>query len=61
MFLDNVEKYLLKTGMKAAQFEKACGLGNGSVKAWREGKTPTLSTLNKIADATGVAAWKWVR
>lgn len=61
MFIKNLDTYLNKKGMNDAQFERLCGLGKATVLSWRRGKSPTIKTLERIADATGVAAWKWVR
>lgn len=61
MFLSNVEKYIKEMGIKPAEFERMCGLGNGTVRSWRNGNAPTLSTVERIAQATGVPVTEWVQ
>lgn len=57
----NVEKYCQKYGMSISAFEKKCNIGNGVVGRWRDGEyAPSLKTLNKISDATGISISEWI-
>lgn len=59
--LTNVETYCKKHGTNIKQFEKKCGLGNGTVRGWRLGQMPTLRTLAKIERSTGISASTWLK
>lgn len=61
-FYNAVEEYREKNGLTIAEFERRCGLKHGTVRKWRvRGGDPRLSTLRKIADATGVSVITWIK
>lgn len=61
MITDKIETYCEHAGITVCKFEKLCGLGNGSVGKWRKkGSMPTLPTLFKIENATGIPVHMWI-
>lgn len=43
-------------------FEKKCNIGNGTVGKWKDDNSlPALTTIQKIADATGIPIEKWIK
>lgn len=62
MFYEKVCDYCSKNGISIHEFEKKCGLGNGTVGGWKNGEnTPKIETLKKIAKATGIPIENWVK
>jgi len=62
MVYDKIVAYCKKNNMSIAAFEKYCGLANGVVGKWENDKLkPSLSSLEKIADATGVPIGTWLK
>lgn len=61
MIIDRIDDYCREHGLSARGFELLCGLSNGQVWTWRKkGISPTLTTLRKIEDATGVPVSDWI-
>ena len=55
--------YCHDNDLSISAFEKKCGIGNGVVGRWnpeRENSKPNLSTLTKIALATGIDIPTWL-
>lgn len=62
MIFQNVERYCKKNGISISTFEKKCGLGNGTVGRWKNNESyPTVSSIEKIALATGISADNWIK
>ena len=60
MFYERVAKYCKDKGISIREFEKKCGIGNGTVGRWKnDNSKPTVQTLIKIAKATGVPIERW--
>lgn len=48
--------------MPISVFEKMCSIGNGTCGRWKDSmSSPTLTTIQKIAEATKISIEKWVR
>lgn len=61
MIYNNIIEYCERNEMNIYNFEKLCKLSNGTVSKWKDGETqPTLRTLNKIVNNTGIALKKWL-
>ena len=60
MLAEKIEKYCEKKGISIRQFEIMCGLSNGLIGKWKNGLSPTVTSLSKIADATKTDLKKWV-
>ena len=61
MFYQEVEEYCSQNGMNISSFEKMCGLGNGTVRLWKDDKNiPKLDTIQKMSKATGIPVNKWI-
>ena len=60
MFYEKVSEYCKQNNISIMAFEVKCGLANGIVGRWRDGSNPTLSTMMKIANATGLPTEYWV-
>ena len=59
---DKIIKYCKDRKMNLTDFEKMCGLGNGSVGKWRDNKwNPSATNLKKIEDATGIPMQEWIK
>jgi transcriptional regulator with XRE-family HTH domain len=61
MFYKKVLDYCKKKNLSISGFEQKCGLANGTVGKWKDGGNPRLETLEKIAKATGVSEYKWLK
>lgn len=58
----NVINYCSKNNISICDFEKKCGIGNGTVGRWKDNSSkPTVATLEKIADATKIPIDKWLK
>lgn len=61
-FYDKVAEYCNERKMPISVFEKMCGIGNGTCGRWKDSmSSPTLTTIQKIAEATKIPIEKWVR
>ena len=60
MFYKKVTKYCKENNISIMAFEVKCGLANGIVSKWVNGNNPTLNTIVKISQATGVPIEYWV-
>lgn len=60
MFYQKVLDYCKAQNISVSAFEKKCGLSNGTVSKWKNGGSPSLDTLSKIVNATGLSAEKWI-
>ena len=58
--IGNIYRYCNSNGISIREFEKRCGLSNGIVKKWLPKGNPSISTLMKIANATGIPIEKWI-
>lgn len=62
MFYKKVLEYCEENNISISAFEKKCNIGNGTVGRWKEdGSKPTLSTIEKIAEATEIPAADWLK
>ena len=62
MIYEKIVAYCDAHDMSIMAFEQLCGLANGVVGGWRGGKTnPSLASLKKIADATGISIADWLK
>ena len=57
--IEKVKAYCESNGLSVSGFEKLCGLSNGSVSKW-DSSSPSLQTLLKIQEATGIPLNKWI-
>lgn len=53
MILDKVEAYCRQVNLPIYQFEKRCGLGNGTVSGWKY-SMPNYSSMEKVAKEMGI-------
>lgn len=53
MIYENVMALCREKNIRVSRLEKEAGLGNGTVRGW-EGSTPSIATLQKVADYFGV-------
>ena len=63
MVYSNVLEYCKKNNLTIRGFEKMCGIGNGVVAEWGKEdnpSNPSLSTLEKISNSTGIPLEKWL-
>lgn len=61
MIYQNIASYCKRNNISISDFEKKCGIGNGVVGGWKNGKsTPNLKSLSKIANATGIPISEWL-
>ena len=62
MVYDKIVAYCKENGLSIAAFEKKCGLANGVVGKWEDDRLkPSLSSLEKISEATGISISKWLK
>ena len=62
MVYDKIVSYCKENGLSIMAFEKKCGLANAVVGKWENDKLkPSLSSLSKIAEATGIPIADWLR
>ena len=58
----NIDRYCNLNGITVKAFERKCKLSNSIVHKWRLGlATPSLKTLNRIAEFTGIATEEWLK
>ena len=61
MIYENVEEYCTEKHLSICEFEKLCGIGNGTVGKWRKGcAVPSIRTLTKIEESTGISVSEWL-
>lgn len=61
-FYDKVAEYCGERKMSISAFEKMCSIGNGTCGRWRDSmSSPTLTTIQKIAEATKIPVEKWIK
>lgn len=66
MLYEKVCAYCLEHGITIAEFERLCGIGNGTVSQWdirspKKTTNPTLNTIAKICNATNTKASEWIK
>lgn len=54
MVYDNIKKISEKRNIPITEIERRAGLGRGAIGKWRT-FSPTISNLQKVADALGVS------
>lgn len=52
MIHEKIERLCKERGITIARLERECGLGNATVRGWRQ-KSPTVSKLQRVADYFG--------
>lgn len=57
----NIDRYCSETGLTRRTFEMKCGLFNAAVRSWAAGKSPNISTMEKIVSATGIPVDAWIK
>lgn len=50
MIVDNIRKIAKKRGETISSVEKNCGLGNGTIGKWKDGRSPTVDNAKAVAD-----------
>lgn len=60
MIYKKIVKYCEENKISITALEKKCGIGNGTIGKWADGKKPSLDTLEKIANGTGISVSEWV-
>lgn len=58
--LTAVQRYCEKKGITVAEFERICGFGHNTVRKW-DRFNPTLTNVQKMANATGVSVITWIK
>ena len=53
MLLEQIEKWCRENNSSVSALEKACGLGNATIRSW-ETSMPRIDTLRKVARETGI-------
>ena len=62
MVFAKVKKYCEENKISIAAFEKMCGIGNGTVARWEQDDSrPSLQSLEKMQQATGIEVTEWLR
>lgn len=62
MVFANVCKYCEEKKISIAAFEKMCEIGNGTISNWENDyMKPTLKTLEKMEQATGIPIAEWIK
>lgn len=58
--VNNIERYCIRENITIKEFERKCKIANSLVHKWRLGlQTPSLRTINKIIEATGIPFEQW--
>lgn len=60
MTYQKIIEYCKENNLSLSAFEKMCGIGNGVIDDWKETSMPSLASLTKIAEATGIPVSEWV-
>lgn len=53
MIFERISKLCSENGMSIARLEKEAGLGNATVRGWKD-SAPTVTNLKAVADVLGV-------
>lgn len=61
MVYQKILKYCKENNLSISAFEKKCGIGNGTISAWKDGSVPSLRTLEKIEKTTGITVSELVK
>ena len=62
MLYEKIVAYCEREGISISSFEKKCSIGNGTVGRWKDDASrPALTTLEKIADTTGIPVSEWIK
>lgn len=63
VFVDNVKDYCQKNGLSVAAFERKCDVANAVISGIERGrsKNPSVSTLFKIQQTTGIDMTYWMK
>lgn len=61
MIYEKILKYCKENNLSIASFEKKCGIGNGTISAWKDGSKPSLNTLEKIEKTTGISVAELIK
>lgn len=62
MFYKKVIDYCKKNNLSIRAFEKKCGIGNGTIGRWKnDNSNPSLQTVEKISNATGIPISDWIK
>lgn len=58
---DNIRQYCEANDTTITQFAKRCGIATGLFGKWERGEiVPSIATIIKMQDATGIPAGKWL-
>jgi transcriptional regulator with XRE-family HTH domain len=57
----NVINYCEEAGIPVYAFEDECGLSNATVRKWKDGGSPSVETLIKISENTGIPISEWLK
>lgn len=60
MLYENIKRLCEREGISIAALEKACGLGNATIRGWDEG-SPRVDRLKPVADHFGVTIDELIR
>lgn len=56
MLFKKIEELCEKESISIAQLERECGLGNATIRSWKELRdAPRFSTIKRVADYFGVS------
>ena len=62
MVYNNVMEYCCNHYLSIYAFDHSCGIGIATVSKWKEKNfDPSIPTLQKIANATGVPKAEWLK
>lgn len=54
MIFENIEKLCKERKMSVAALESACGLGNATIRGWKN-SNPRVNSLKRVADFLNVS------
>ena len=55
MIYDNIKNCAKKRGLSLMEVERRAGLARGHIEKWKKIFNPSLTSLQKVADALGVS------
>lgn len=62
MIYEKIVSYCKEHNISIMAFERLCGLANGVVGKWENDELkPSLTSLTKIAEATGISIGDWLK
>lgn len=61
MIYERIIEYCKKNNLSISSFEKKCDIGNGTIAKWKSESNPSLESLGKIANATGIPLSDWLK